>query len=364
MFLQSSLPFAVNFFRRPFAFYEPRRLTPALFLGALMGFFFLGCGGKEERLVVYSAGPRNLAEQICDSFTAATGIKVELFSATTGQIMAKVEAEKYHPRVDVLMLAAETPMVGLQEAGRLVAYRPATLLSPKPGWSDGEDYWHSVGAAAVGVAFRVGQGVDDFTWRSILADGVSVGRGRIAMPSPSRSGTAGDFVLALHEMHPEDFWRIFLRARQRGLEIVGANSQAITGLSIGAYDAVYCAADYIICREIARGEALEVRFPTDGALFVLRPAGIMASSQRISQARKFLDHCFTQPVQEMVAEQFLLPAVEGVALDPVRARFGVPAALPFDARAALSGQRELLRRFQYEIERAVILPAESQEEEL
>jgi iron(III) transport system substrate-binding protein len=307
-----------------------------------------------DKLVVYSSGPRTLAEEICNAFENQTGVRVELFSATTGQIMAKVEAEKYNPRADVLLLAAETPAVGLKQAGRLHAYRPKGLVNPRPGWSDPENFYHATGAAAVGIAFREGSVDRTASWLSVLDRGVSVGSGRVAMPSPSRSGTAGDFLLALHALEPEGFWERFRTARQRNFEIVGANSQAITGLSIGAYDAVYCAADYIICREIDKGEALEVFFPDEGALFVLRPAVILASSSRKENAEKFLDHCFSLPVQEMIAGHHLIPAMEDVPLSDIRARFGIPTALAFDAAAAIKTQKELLRRFQYEVERAVI----------
>ncbi len=319
--------------------------------------FLSACGGSGEgKLVVYSAGPRPLAEKICRSFEENTGVKVELFSATTGQIMAKVEAEKYNPRADVLLIAAETPMVGLKLAGRLHHYRPAGLEYPKPGWSDPEGYYHATGAAAVGIAFRRGETDPTSTWRGVLAEGLQNGRGRVAMPSPSRSGTAGDFLLALRDLLGEGFWDLFKNARHRGFEIVGANSQAVTGLSIGAYDAVYCAADYIICREIAKGESLEIHFPPEGCLYVFRPVAILASSRRIPDAERFVDHCFTRDAQEKIAADHLIPALRDLPLSTVRRRFAVPESLPFDPIAALQNQKQVIRRFQYEIERAVIKP--------
>lgn len=332
-------------------------MTARPFLACALALLAAACGGpRQERLVVYSAGPRPLAEKICRSFEETSGARVELFSATTGQIMAKVEAEKYNPRADVLILAAETPALGLKQAGRLHRYRPATLPNPKPGWADPDGFYHATGAAAVGIAFRRGETDPAATWRGVLAQGVRTGRGRVAMPSPSRSGTAGDFLLALRAMLGEPFWSEFLSARRRGFEIVGANSQAITGLSIGAFDAVYCAADYIICREIERGEPLEIHFPPEGSLFVYRPVAILASSRRIPLAERFVDHCFSPASQEAVAAAHLIPARDGIPLSPARARFPVPNPLPFDAEAALRAQKEIIRRFQYEIERAVIRP--------
>ncbi len=330
----------------------------AWFMGGLVALTTVlsSCAPPDDgRLVVYTAGPRPLAEAICKAFEAAQSVRVELFTATTGQIMAKLEAEKYHPRADVVLLAAETPMLGLKQAGRLHSYRPQAIPSFREGWADPDATFHATGAAAVGIAFRVGQADPNATWWGVLEEGVQTGDGRIVMPSPSRSGTAGDFLLALHAARPDTFWQTFKNARRRGFEIVGANSQAVTGLSMGAYDAVFCAADYIICREIERGEQLEVFFPPEGSLYVYRPVAILESSRRKPLAEQFIEFIFAPEAQAMLAGQHLLPAREEVPLSEVRARFPIPSPLPFDAAEAIRSQKEIVRRFQYEIERAVIV---------
>ncbi|MCX7869230.1 MAG: substrate-binding domain-containing protein, partial [Terrimicrobiaceae bacterium] len=150
------------------------------------------------------------------------------------------------------------------------------------------------------------------------------------------------------------FWEDFLKARMRGLQIVGANSQAMTGLLMGAYEAVHSAADYIICREIQKGEALEVAFPPEGAPYVPRPAAILASSRRVETARAFVDSLFQPEAQRLIAAQHLLPARRDIPLSAIRSRFAVPRALPFQPAEALAEQKTLVRRFQYEVERAAL----------
>lgn len=179
------------------------------------------------------------------------------------------------------------------------------------------------------------------------------------MPSPSRSGTAGQFLLNYYQLHPNTFWTDFETAREQGLQIVGANSQAITGLLIGAYDAVFSAADYIICREIQKGEPLQVGYPPEGAPYIFRPIAIMATTHRPDEARAFVDHIFSRASQEAIAEQHLLPASKDVPLSSIRARFPVPPPLPFDAHKALQDQRTLIREFQYRIERAIVVPSKA-----
>lgn len=312
--------------------------------------FVVGCRRADPPLVVYSAGPRPLIGEICDSYTREHGRPVELFSATTGQIMAKLEAERFNPRADVVIVANQTAALGLKAAGRLMAYRPAGVDSTETDWHDGDGFYHATAAAVVGIAGRdekppeVSKG-----WRAVLLT-----PGRLVMPSPGRSGTAGDFILSYKQMHPDTFWQDFLAARALGLQIVGANSQAITGLLIGAYDAVYAAADYIICREIEKGEPLTVAYPPGGSPYVLRPAAILESTRNPPAAQAFLDHLFTQQVQVRIAARHLLPALRSVPLSAVRSRFPVPEPLPFNALEALEEQKSLARRFQYEIERAEI----------
>ncbi len=321
----------------------------------LLAVAVVGCGGGAEKaeLVVYSAGPRPLAEMVCRTFTEQTGIPVELFTATTGQVLAKLEAEKFRPRADVVVFASQTAAEGMKLGGRLLPYELRSREKLRAGWSDAEHCFHATAASCVGVATAVGRPVSDTTWRELLENR---GGKRVVMPSPSRSGTAGDFLLAYYQRNGGTFWEDFLGARRAGLQIVGANSQAITGLLIGAYDVVFAAADYIICREIENGEPLTVQYPQPGVPFVLRPVAILASTRKPEAAGRFVEHYFTRPVQEAVAALHLIPALESVPLSPVRAEFGVPAELPFDSRQALADQKELFQEFQYRVERAVVLP--------
>src|SRR5262245_20392957 len=54
-------------------------------------------------ITVYSAGPAELINKLAKDFTAQTGIAVNVFQGTTGQVMARIEAEAANPVVDVLI---------------------------------------------------------------------------------------------------------------------------------------------------------------------------------------------------------------------------------------------------------------------
>lgn len=310
-----------------------------------------GGGGGVRKLVFYTAGPRPLAENIARQFTELTGIGIELFSASTGQILAKLEAERFRPRADVVLLASEAAMLGLKQGNRLRRVDAPEAAHCRADWNDADGFYYATGAAAVCVAFRESAPVetDLGTWRTLLLEGKG-----LVMPSPSRSGTAGDFLLAYEARHPESFWSDFLEARRRGLQIVGANSQAVTGVILGAYRAVYAAADYVICREIAKGEPLALGYPGGEAPFLTRPIAVLEGTRNMEAAAELVNFFLSDSAQREVAGEHLLPARKGVPLSEVRARFPVPQAFPFSPAAALEHSKDLQRRFQYEIERAVL----------
>ena len=326
-------------------------MTRAIFLALTAA--LIGCRSRDgtdaDRLVVYSAGPRPLAEAICAAFTQATGTPVDLFQATTGQLMARLEAEKYRPRADIVLFASEIAAAALKREGRLLRFRPEAAQRLRADWSDpDETYWAS-GAALVGVAVR-----RDFAERAprrwsdwfALADAR-----RIVMPSPSRSGATGDFVVTLALQWPEETFAGFARLRLAGMDFAAANSQAIGGLQMGAHDALIGAVDYLIYQQIARGEPLEMLYPEEGAVLVTRPIAILAATPRPDAAKAFVEFYLAPESQRRVAAAHLAPARADVAPSPARGA-ELPRWIRADPVAAVLRQGAILRRFQLDIERA------------
>lgn len=73
-------------------------------------------------ITVYTAGPEQLIAELAAGFSAETGTKVEFFQATTGKVMARIEAEATNPVVDVLISASWDTATDFAERGWLVPY--------------------------------------------------------------------------------------------------------------------------------------------------------------------------------------------------------------------------------------------------
>ena len=77
----------------------------ALLLGLLAAVVLVGCGnaeGKSDTLVVYSPNSEDLISTLVPLFEKETGIRVEVISAGTGELMRRIESEQNNPYADVI----------------------------------------------------------------------------------------------------------------------------------------------------------------------------------------------------------------------------------------------------------------------
>jgi len=342
-----STPFrALNDARRAL-FYRGMQLT----LGALL----LGSAGCHEAapdkvLVVYAAGPRELAESMCKDFEKQSGVTTRLFSATTGEIMAKLKAEEFQPQADVVVLAGQTAAQVLKEEDSLARLPKGDYLKLNPQWNDPEGYYAATGACALGLAVRKDHDRNALDWQEVFDGAIS---GNAMMPSPSQSGSSAEFVVSFHLDSPDKFWNGMRKIKSRGLQVSGPNNQALTSLILGAHEAVLGAADYLVFRQIEKGEPLAMIFPEPGCPLSLRPIGILRTSRHQQEAEQFVQFCFSRPTQERIAAEHLLPADPHVALSAVRQAGPTLHPLLVDVVEAKQAQHAALRKFRFEIEKGL-----------
>ena len=312
-----------------------------------------GDGGDSNTLTVYSAGPRPLAEAVVEAYAAESGVRVQLFAATTGQVMARLEAERYRPRADVVIFASRVAAEALKSEGRLRHYPdPDWWADTYTDWHDPDHTYFATSAALVGMAFREEVASEDMDWQDVLLGDADL---RLTMPSPSRAGSAGDFVVSWVLDRGEEGFADLREARRGGMDFAAANSQAISTLLVGAFDGMVAAVDYLIFRQIADGAPLVMHYPPGGSALVERPIAIMAGTPMPDQAEAFVDFYLSEAMQQQVAATHLLPARRDVPLSEVRGDAELPPLLARDIGDALARQNRILRRFQIEIERAEVV---------
>ncbi|MFP8575209.1 ABC transporter substrate-binding protein [Klebsiella pasteurii] len=255
-------------------------------------------------LTVYTAGPGSLAKSLASGYEQKTGVKVNIFQATTGKVMARLEAEQANPQADVLISASRDTAEDLHHRGWLLPYQsvnadkvPANLKST--------DYV-AQGISALGIVWNTKSGTPEpKEWRDLTE---AAFKGKVTTPDPALSGASLDLLIGLQNGMGDKAWVLFDDLKKNGMVVSGPNAQAVTPVMQGAKAAVFGAVDYVSYGNIDQGEALKVIFPASGTVIAPRPMMILKTSQHAEDAKAFVDYVLSPEGQALVADAWLMPA--------------------------------------------------------
>ena len=268
-------------------------------------------------LTVYTSEPQAKIDALVAAFTAETGIDVEVFRAGTGDLTARIEAERTTGTIgaDVLLAADAPTFEGYKTAGMLQQYTPADVNALNPDVVDPDGYYVGTRIIPTVIAYNTAA-VDapPTAWKD-LADPKY--RGKITLPNPDVSGAAA-FNTAVWLSTPElgESWLEALAAN----DPVVAESNGPVGQAVAAgTQPVGIVVDYLVRELAAKGSPIALTYPTDGIPYISQPAGIFTDSDDAEAARKFVDFLVSKQGQELAVEQQYLP---------VRGDVGTPDGAP------------------------------------
>lgn len=284
--------------------------------------------GQAQALTLYTAGPGSLAKKLAAGYEKESGVKVDVFQATTGKVMARLEAEQANPRADVLISASWDTAEDLQQRGWLQPFEssnaaqvPAQFKTP---------YYVAQGISALGIVWNSKSGTPEpKDWQDLAAPAF---KDKVTLPDPALSGASVDLLMGLQQAGDAKSWELFQKLKTNGAIIAGPNAQALTPVLQGAKAAVFGAVDYVAYGSVADGESVKVIFPSSGTVIAPRPMMILKSSQHADEAKGFINYVLSPAGQKLVAEAWLMPARQDI--DAKRPLFKSLTLLPNSTASA------------------------------
>lgn len=260
-------------------------------------------------LTVYTAGPGSLAKSLATGYEKKTGVKVNIFQATTGKVMARLEAEQANPQADILISASWDTAEDLHNRGWLLPYAssnaekvPDALKTPE---------YVAQGVSALGIVWNTKSGTPEpKEWMDLTSADF---KDKVTTPDPALSGASLDLLIGLQNSMGDKAWTLFDELKQNGMVVSGPNAQAVTPVMQGAKAAVFGAVDYVSYGNISQGESLKVIFPASGTVIAPRPMMILKTTQHADDAKAFVDYVLSPEGQALVADAWLMPARTDVA---------------------------------------------------
>ncbi|WP_322892384.1 MULTISPECIES: ABC transporter substrate-binding protein [unclassified Yoonia] len=302
-------------------------------------FGLIGSFAQADTLTFYTAGPGGLADALAQAFQAETGITVNVFQGTTGQVMARLEAEEANPQADVVVSASWGSAVDMQERGLLMEYMSPNAENVPDSLKT--SHYTAQGISALALVWNSQSDVPRPAEWSDLTD--EVYRDMITMPDPAQSGTAFDLVAGLEAAMGEEAWDLLAALADNDMIVPGPNAAALNPVLQGAKAVVFGAVDYISYGQAADGETIEVIVPASGTVIAPRPMMILNSTAQPEAAQQFVDFVLSDAGQEMVAQTWMMPARADIAgLRPGIADLSVIAV---DEDAVAARRDEIIARF-------------------
>ncbi len=287
-------------------------------------------------LVIYDA--IGYDQDIAKAFTAATGIKVNIVTDSTGPLLAKAAAEQNNPQWDLFWADGDTWAAAMDLQGKLLPYAPKAHFTNVGAQLTPKNHSYNIS----GVTAMVGAVYNADKIKNIPANFAAMlkpeFKGLIGMNDPSISGPTYPFVAGLmNQLGGEDAGKAFLsKMKDNGLVINDKNGPTLHALEIGQIQ-IGLVQSSAAMNEVAKFTAKPVAGFTPKIFYPARttllPSSIAIDKNRpaASQAaaKKFIDFLFS-PAGQAIATQtansdsFFWSVIRGTTLNP--------AVTPFPTR--------------------------------
>lgn len=302
--------------------------------GAASALLVGGAVAHAGTITAYTSLEEDDARIYLESFEAAhPDIKVDLLRLSTGDLGARMLAEKDNPRHDVIWGWAVTQMVDPRILEMIEPYEPQGLDKVKDKFKDSEGRWFAT--TGYFAAFCVNKPrLEDkglpmpSSWEDLLDP---VYKGELVMPNPASSGTGYLQIASLLQMKGEEEGWKFLEALDKNMaQYIKSGSKPCKVAAAGEY-AIGASFAFTGIKQIMEGYPIELVIPSEGAGNELEVSALMKTSDNKADTRAFLDWLLTAEAAELYGQRAAISTVPGAK--PTQE--ALDAGLPEDVSSVL-----------------------------
>jgi iron(III) transport system substrate-binding protein len=256
-----------------------------------------------KELTLYHSHPSSWTDPLIKEFEERTGIHVNVVGAGTGELAARIKAEKEAPQADVLWGGGAPTYQGILD---LLQPYEHPYMDVVPSWSrDPQNRWHGSIMFPMVIIYNpklVAPEDAPKTWDDLLKPEF---KGRIAHADPTKSGsafTALTIQLAVKGGDNDQGWAWQKRfVENLDGKLLGSSSGTYKGVSDGEY-AVGITYEEGALRYYRSGADLEVVYPEDGTINFPIPIAVIKNCPDPESAQAFVDFILSKDVQSRMGE--------------------------------------------------------------
>jgi len=316
--------------------------TAALFVGfGLLALLFAGSAMAKQKVVVYTSLEN---EEIVDYLNFAKkelpDLDIQAIRLSTGELGARMMAEKDNPQADCIWGWAVTNMAGFVPKKMLKPYKPTGWDKIPARFKDPKGYWTAMDlyAAAFVINTKVIKAKNlpmPKGWKDLLNPAY---KGLLIMPNPASSGTGFLQVASLLEMFDKQYknkpvaqnkaWGFLDKLDKNMGQYIKSGSKPAKLTAAGEY-AIGCSFAFVYSSLKKKGFPVVMVLPQEGAGYELEANALLAGAKHEAAAKKFLNWAISKSAMQRYAKFKLgvtypgipgpkdLPALSSIKLAPM-----------------------------------------------
>ncbi len=294
-----------------------------LVLIAVVTLFAVACAPREtaegdaprtaNRITAYTTLDEQLAREVFNAFTAETGIQVDWVRLSTGEAVARIEAERANPQASIWFGGVGLGHIDAKNRGLTMPYDSPAAQMPEV-FRDPDRYWAGIYAGMLGFASnnnvmqRIGA-QPPRSWEDLAHQRF---RNQVQMAHPGSSGTAFNVVATMVQILGEDAGFEYMRRLDANMtQYTRSGSAPGRNAALGEVG-VAIGYSHDIVRLISEGFPLTLTFPSEGTGFEVAAISLIANgpADQLEAAKRLYDWGLGETAAKLYASQFVVPFVD------------------------------------------------------
>jgi iron(III) transport system substrate-binding protein len=305
---------------------------------AFGGFIFAGAQPEQKVLHMYTAFDTEEAQYYINAYEKASGVNVQWVRLSSGEVLARVEAEAANPQASVWFGGSNTSHIDAAAKGLLAPYKPNIDFTLAPNFHDSNWDWVGIYTGAIGFIsnknFLQKNGVAAPTsWQDLLNPAF---KDNVVIAYPYTSGTSYTTYATLIQLYGLDktlqFWKQFDQQSVLQYTKSGTGGIPMTGLGEAAV-AIGFSHD-IVAKGIDKGYPVELTFPKEGTGYEVGGMALIKGGKEPELAKKFMDWALSVPAQNLYQKYERLPLNPNATVSSGAVPLSKIKLIDYDAQAA------------------------------
>ncbi|NQU64120.1 MAG: ABC transporter substrate-binding protein [SAR324 cluster bacterium] len=309
---------------------------------------FLGEAVAKDTVVVYTSLENDeIVKYLALAEKELPGLDIKAIRLSTGELGARMLAERSNPQVDVVWGWAVTNMAGFVDRDMLEPYKPVNWDKIPANFKDPDGYWTAIDLYA--AAFVINDKVlkrknlpRPMGWTDLLH---SAYKDTLIMPNPASSGTGFLQIASLLVIMDPDYknkpieknngWDFLKKLDKNMGQYIKSGSKPAKLTAAGEY-AIGASFAFVYTSLKKKGFPVSMVLPSEGVGFELEANALVKGAKHQEAAKKFLDWAISKNAMQEYGKFKLGVTYPGIAgpkdLPPIASVNLAPMDFPWQAK--------------------------------